>query len=255
MRRFIAFAGVVAIGVALLAVWGVARGGGGSESGTAAEIQPDVLLQLGPNTTYHRVERLYRRYGTGDAAPPKDGAYLPEWTETEMWATFDSEGGLAAFRSETRGLDGTLYARSELIDRDLIYQDADGTETRRFEGFGGSVTATSLQATYTEAVDAAAEAIAEPGVRSEMLGGAAVWVVEDRRPKESRPETNDSVTVTGYRIPHIADLDPVEEIRRQYILQAENRGVKSEVVIVSGDGTETVVESRERILLEVIQGP
>ena len=74
--------------------------------------------------------------------------------------------------------------------------------------------------------------------REDVLGTRRVLVVSDSR-EISRPWTS------------TADLSPVRDIRRHYIWPDEFFEVRYEVVMVSEDGTETVVESTEYEVFEV----
>ena len=210
-------------------------------------VQP-VLQQLGPNTTLHTVEVVHRRYGpAASQVPPEEG---PETIRSEGWMTFDDDGALVAVTAENRSTDGTLVSTATLEGDDLVFRNADGTERHRSVGFKQHTTVDTLIATIAEAtMNIYAKVMSQPDAPSADVGGRAAIALEQRRPRGSNGLPPEAV---GYQLPHVADLNPIEEVRREYVLPDEYRGVRSEVVIVSGDGTETVVESREWEVFEVI---
>jgi len=202
-----------------------------------------VLQQLAPGTTLHTVDVVYRRHGHD--TPPSEG---PQTQRSESWATFDGQGLLADWRQETRAVEGTLLGTAGLEGNDLVSYDAAGVERDRIDDFRLGLTVDSLKARIAEATTSSAAALAaQPDAPKTTLAGTSVLVLQDRR-QFSRP----TAIGEGYSIPHVADLNPVEEIRRQYVLPGEFRSMKSEVVIIGEDGTETVVESTEHQVLEVI---
>lgn len=222
------------------------------------EIDSAILRDLAPNSTLHTVTIVYRRYGPPDSGIPRD-KLPPEWTRNEAWMTFDATGAMSSYRGEVKDADtGILYATTTLEGDDLVSRNLDGTERadERVVGFRQSITVASLKASIGEAYDNTIKQVAAAKPRTETLGPEPVWVLEDAREFFRRPQpTVQSGVVRGYSLPYVVDLEPVQEIRRSYILPAEYRGVKSEVVIVSEDGTETVVESHERVVFEVIPAP
>lgn len=210
-------------------------------------VQP-VLQQLGPNTTFHMVEVVYRRYGDEAADVPSEEG--PETQRSESWTTFDDQGMLTAVRAENRTTDGALISSAALEADALVFRGADGIERHRAVGFRQGTTVDVLKARIADATMSTHKGITnQPGAPLVDLGGRAVLVLEERRPFT---RTGPPAEAPGFQLPYLADLNPVEEIRRQYILPDEYRSVRSEVVIVSEDGTETVVESREYAVFEVL---
>ena len=210
-------------------------------------VQP-VLQQLGPNTTLHTVEVVYRRYGAEAADVPQTEG--PETQHSEAWITFDDQGVVVAVTAENRSTDGTLISTAALEGDDLVLRYADGTERHRVAGFRQNTTVETLKARIADATTSIhTKVINQPNAPSANVGERAAIVLEDRRPftRTARP-----AEAAGFQLPYVWDLNPVEEVRRECVLPDEYRGVRSEVVIVSEDGTETVVESREYIVFEVI---
>ena len=236
-------------GIGLIAFLMV-RSGNEPGSGASQEvIDPvavsSVLQQLAPGTTLHTVEVVYRRHGP--ETPPEAG---PETLRTEAWVEFDETGALASYRSETRNAaDDTIFQTAALDGDDLVIYNADGTERKRIADFRLGLTVSSLKGRIAEAITKMADALAaQPDAPTTTLDGTSVRLLEERRPF-SRPP----IVGEGYSIPHVADLNAVEELRREYILPDASHELKTEVVIVGEDGTETVVESREHRVFEVVE--
>lgn len=221
---------------------------GGAESQGPIDpvtVQP-VLQQLGPNTTLHFVQTRYRRYGDEAAdVPVSEG---PETKRVEGWMTFDDQGVVADYLTEARTLDGTLIGRASREGENLVQLSADGLE-QGVSHLNENATAGRLRDRLAGlAMDNFARSSAESYTTDE-LDGRTVLVFEERRPVSGSGPPADA---PGFHLPYIADLNPVEEIRRTYVLADEYRQVRSEVVIVSADGMETVVESREYEVFEVL---
>ena len=202
-----------------------------------------VLQQLAPGTTLHMVDVNYRRHG-----PDTPAAEGPQTRRVESWATFDDQGALVDYREETRDMDGTLLGTATLDSDDLVRYDPSGLETRRIPNFRLGLTVDSLKASIVEAITNTAAALAaQLDAPTTTLGATSVLVLEERRQALRAPNRGE-----GYSIPYIADLNAVEELRLDYVLPDASHALKSEVVIVSEDGTETVVESRDHTVFEVI---
>lgn len=253
MRRLIVLAILplaVVAGYIGYAVW--PDGGAKSQVVVDPETVSPLLQNLAPGATFHTVTVGYRRYGP--AAPeilPENG---PEWTRNEVWLVFDDAGAVASYRGEARTIDGgDLYGTTALDGDDLVSRDENGVEVFRLPGFKGSLTVEALRASIEAATLGAAQEVADQNPPVQNVEGVDVQVLETRRALD-RTRLNQQAGVTGYSIPYIADLHPVEEVRRSYILPGEYREIKTEVVIVSEDGTETVVESHDRSVFEVIAG-
>ena len=195
-----------------------------------------VLEELGPGTTFHSVAVKYKRQRL-----PQDG--LPDWVREEITLTFDETGALAGYTLETRGLDGTLYRTTELEDGDIVSRTADGSEREKSLGAQladvPGITAEGYRSALMGAFAETENAVAAGDPREDVLGTRRVLVVSDSR-EISRPWTS------------TADLSPVRDIRRHYIWPDEFFEVRYEVVMVSEDGTETVVESTEYEVFEVL---
>lgn len=202
-----------------------------------------VLQQLAPGTTLHMVDVNYRRHG-----PDTPAAEGPQTRRVESWATFDDQGALVDYRQETRHMDGTLLGTSRLDRDDLVSYDAAGLETTRIPNLRLRLTVDDVKARLAEVITKTAVAIAaQPDAPTTTLGGTSVLVLEERRQFSRAPDRGE-----GYSIPHLADLNALEELRLDYVLPDASHALKSEVVIVGADGTETVVEGREHQVLEVV---
>ncbi len=211
-------------------------------------VQP-VLQQLGPGTTFHMVDVVYRRYGPAAADVPSSEG--PETRRIEYWISFDAQGALAALVIETRGTNGTLLTTGTLDGADLVFRDANGVETDRQANVRAGMTVDGVKASISTAITKSHEALlSHPNTPASEMMGRSVEVLEDRRPFRSGVPV--ATAGTGYEIPYVADLRPAEETRRSYVLLDEFRTIRSEVGIVSDDGTETIVESRDHEVFEVI---
>jgi len=210
-------------------------------------VQP-VLQQLGPGTTLHIVDVVYRRYGPAAAQIPASEG--PEQRRIEHWFTFDDQGALADVRIEIRDINGTLLTAGALDGEDLVFHDTTGSETKRQARVRGALTVEHLKRNISTAITKTHEALSNrPDAPTGDVDGRAVVILEDRRPLRVPVGPQG----TGFRIPQVADLNPVDEVRRAYVLPGEFRTLRSEVVIVGGDDTETVVESRHHEVFEVLQ--
>lgn len=209
-------------------------------------VQP-VLQQLGPNTTFHMVETIYRRYGAEAADVP--GSEGPETQRSEAWITFDERGALLECRAETRSVDGAVVSTATLEGDDLVLRTADGTERHRAPGFRQNTTVDTMKTTIATATERSYERASNEPFTAGQVGGQVSLVFEVRRPiaRSGAP-----AEAEGFQLPYVADLSAVEEVRRQYILPGEYRSVRSEIAVVGRDGAETVVESREYLVFEVV---
>lgn len=213
-------------------------------------VQP-VLQQLGPGTTFHMADVVYRRYGPAAAEIPSSEG--PETRRIEYWISFDAQGALAAFLIETRDTNGTLLTTGTLDGDDLVFRDANSVETDRQANVRAAVTVDGVKASISTAITRSNEALSNrPAAPASEMMGRPVVVVEDRRPFRNGLPGRKETDSTGYEIPYVADLNPVDEIRRSYVLPDQFRTLRSEVVIVGEHGTETVVESRDHQVFEVI---
>lgn len=208
-----------------------------------------ILKQLAPGATVHRVDVVYRRQGPVQAQVEDQHGYLPETVRSESWLTFDDHGALASFRGEIRRLDGTLVATSGVDEGDLVTWNAVGEETARIPGFSSRQTLERLIKKVATATLNTAGRLAESKASTVQLDGVELQVVESSRVIQA-PE--DSMQYEGYALPFTKDLAPVAEVRRVYVLPAEFRTTRSEVAVIGEDGTETIVESHEHQVFEVL---
>lgn len=265
MRRF-AFIALLALAVSAGYIAWTLWPDGRVDSQVAFDPKVDspILRELAPGTTLHTVTIIFRRHGPVGPLIPID-TYRPERTRNEVWMTFDATGAVSAYYGEVWGVDDNLlYATASLDGADLVVTDSDGNEREdeRIAGFVQSITLESLRASIEEAYDNTIKGLAAAEPRMEALGSETVLVLEDSRtfarprsPVVSSGGAGGPIAAGGYSIPYVADLDPMEEIRRLYVLSDQYRGVKSEVAIIGADGNETVIESREYVVFEVISGP
>ena len=210
------------------------------------EAQP-ILQQLGPNTTFHTIKVVYRRYGgAANQVPAEEG---PQTVRSEGWLTFDDQGAVHTVRAENRANDGTVVSTAVLEGNDLVFRNADGTERGRLSNFAEYMNVGVLRERIAGAAVATYSRIGQETAPSVDLDERTVLVLEARSPDRNvdRPSN-----VVGFELPYTADLDGVEKIQRQYVLPDEYRGVRSEVVILDDRGVETVIESQVWEVFEVI---
>jgi hypothetical protein len=220
------------------------------------DVDSAVLTDLGPGTTLHTVTVIYRRYGPEDSGVPRR-TLPPEKAKNETWISFDATGAMASYLGEVRDMDGTLYASARLEGDDLVSRNPDGTErlSEHVRGFRQSMTVDSAKASLRAAYMATFGAVAGKGdAGTTEINSTPVLVVETSHLSASTPQPvlSTSAQQTGYKIPYVADLDLTEIIQRSYVLPNEYRSARSETVVMSEDGTETVVESRDYTVLEAI---
>jgi hypothetical protein len=247
-RRHLAVTISVAIFVGVAAMWAMWPSKGADSQEVFDPFANDpVLLQLAPGTTFHMIEEVYRRYGAKAAeVPSREG---PETQRTEAWLTFDERGNLLSARAETRGVDGALLSTVALEGADLVLRYAGGEERHRRVDFKQATTVEALKDTIAAASMVAYGKTADQREPLVDYGAQRVHVVEQRSPHQGRDLPKG---VVGYHLPYVSDLDAVDEIRREYVLPDSYRMIRSERVVVAADGTETVVESREYRVLEVL---
>lgn len=245
-----ALAAVVAIAVGVF-VWALVVTRGSDATPQPPDIDA-VLAELGPGTTVHMLNVRYRRYGPAEEIYaryfPESG---PETLTNETWLEFDEDGKLVDVHTESRREDGSVYRRTKFEDGEMIEEDGDGVEVeRRPLGFslGGSVE--ELRQTYRDAIEQGIARLDEyPDAPSVTLHDIEVLVLETRR---EFTRTLSPASASSFSAPYLYDLQPVEEIRRSYVLPDGRWGLRSEIVVIGADGTETVVESTDHLVFEVI---
>jgi hypothetical protein len=164
--------------------------------------------------------------------------------------TFDQQGNVVTLQGETAGTDRKRLTTTVLDDDDAVILSVDGSERRRFSAARSQVTVEEIRAGLSQgALDSYAAATGWPDARTYDLDGREVILLEDRRPFTG---TAPNAEAPGFQLPYVTDLDPVEVVRRRYVDAAEYWEVKSEILVVGADGTETVVESHGYDVFEVI---
>ena len=223
--------------------------GGGSSK--PANVSLNVLDDLQPGTTLHVKSTHFQRHGPAEEVLKLSESYQPETVYNETWITFDENGNATAVLAETKGEDRTLYGSTRTDGSDIVYEDAHGKETRRISGQLEGMTVENVRAAYVEAQSESLALLAQhpdaPVVKIESVETRAIET--QRRPVTGLAQ---DVTPGNYVSVYEFDLQPVEEIRRSYI-SPEGVGLRSEVVVVDANGTETVVERMETTY-EVILG-
>ncbi len=240
---------------------------------TAADLEAQIISQLGPDVTLHGIEEAYRRHGPVAqrlAEEPSD-FYLPEVVVTEGWLSFDASGNFVALKSQSRALDGTIYQEAWIEDGEFVVRDVVTGVERRFPHRqpGSLETAESYKAFQLKAALAWFDEILDgttSTLHETLLDGEPVWVVERSRPVAERfssaiPEETVSADrrmmfgASGplqYTLPYVADLDLQEEVLRWTIRQSDHFLVREEVIGIESDGQEYLLASRERILYEIV---
>lgn len=254
--------GLLGIGLVAAAVFLLVIRNGQSESSSAvagpvAEDLVPLLRELAPGTTYHALEQRFRRHGPAAAEIQLSEHYLPETSLMEVWITFDAEGNLDSYIGETRGLDGTVYARTRLDGSDLVHEDAAGNETMRIPDLRSLFTVDTFRTALSQGFAEGITSLESRPHASDTLDGRPVEVLEDRR--DLNPDgaaqsfgVGDSGWSRGYSIPFTEDLRPVQEIRRYFMLADEKRQVKSAIAVVDVAGVETVIETTDELVFEVL---
>ncbi len=224
----------------------------------AGESVSPILDQLAPNTTLHTLEIEYRRHGPASDTIRAKGHPEPEALYAEMWLQFDESGKLFHLRAEKRGLDGTVYSRTASEGADMVFFGPSGEESRRLRGALDVIDVESLKTAIADGfARAAAEMDAEPDAPTQTLDGILVKVLENRRELRSTrsvatEQPEGGATIEGFTIPYIVDLNPVARIERSYMSVEERREILWEIVAVDAMGKETVVESKEPLVVEVL---
>ena len=226
------------------AVCSAAAGGQVANPAAISSAQED----LAPGAILHTVAIVYRRKGGPPA--PVEADESPECSTTEEWMEFDDAGSLASYDGERRDIDGPLSQTWKLEGDDLIFRYPDGAEIGRTVGFKSRHTVQSEKDGKSRVMALASDALADHPNAPIALGSEQVLVLEERRFLPPRQPYDPSAT--GYTNPFIADLVPRERVLRSYILPSVPFMVKSEVLIIGEDGEETVAESMEFRVFEVI---
>ena len=221
--------------------------GGGSTPRIA-----NVLEELQPGTTLHTVDVKYRRYGPAAEIYaqhfPDNG---PETLRHETWMEFDEDGNLVSIRGESRLDDGTIYSRTRTDGTDVIVEDANGAEQSRRKIMINEISVEGAKKAYARAVGETAAALSEhPDAPTVVLRNTQVRVIEERR---EFTRTLQPASPNSYSAPYLYDLQPVEEIRRSFVALDGSVGYRSEIAVVGQDGTETVVESTDHLVMEILR--
>lgn len=202
------------------------------------------------------VDVVYRRYGpAATQIPASEG---PETRRIETWLSFDDQGDLEALRIESRDANGRILSTGTLEGSELVFRDANGDAAPGTTA-RPNLTVDGLKESIVQAITVNRDVLSKnPNAPTSAVRGSSVLLVEKRRafPNSIRTGADtaglaEGVSRSGFEIPFVGDLNPTEEIRRSYVLPDEFRTLKTEVV-VSADGKETIVESRDHEIFEVI---
>ena len=221
-------------------------GGGGS---TGGRISTDVINELQPGTTLHMLEIHYQRHGPAEDILKLSESYQPETVRNESRITFDEDGKLKDLRAESRTEDGELLASTRLENGSLV-SEPDPLEGG-FDTNVSGLTPESLKARLRDALAQTKSAIeAHPDAPKVTIRGMTTLQIEQSR----RPWTfaQGEITPGNYVSTYVHDLHPIEQVRRQYVLPDGSYSLRSEWVAIDADGRETIIESWDHLVFEVL---
>ena len=210
------------------------------------------IRDLQPGMTVHTIEEKYRRYG------PAADIYAEHFPEngserqtTEAWWVFDEDGGLADFRSETRTEEGALHASATMEEADIVHRDADGVETWRIPGTYDTTAVDLFRERIIDGFDQLQEELDEHSdAPLVILDGTEFLLIENR--SAFTWGSNGPAAPSSFSAPYFFGLHPVEMIHRQYVSPTLSR-YRSEDWAVNSDGVETLLESSDSVLLEILK--
>lgn len=238
---------VVLAGMTLAAVLGLTAACGGD----SRTVVSNDLDGLEPGTTLHTVAVQYLRHGPAADIYARRPDYQPETLYSETWLEFDDAGALASMRSELRDEEGTLHAVTRSDGDDVVYADSNGIEEHRSLGVLADLSVATYRARVRDAFEQVLAALEEePDAPVVTLRSVELRVLEERRPFTRVPL---EASPTSYQVPYVYDLNPVEQITRQYVSPDESRGFRYEEAVVDAAGTETVIEYMDHLVVEILR--
>lgn len=211
----------------------------------------NVLEELQPGTTLHTVDVRYRRYGpAAEIYAQHFPDYGPETLRRETWMEFDEDGNPVSIRGESRLEDGTIHTVTRTDGTDVVVEDRNGVEQSRYSIMMNELTVETYRDSYARAIDETVAALDEhPDAPTVTLRNTQMRVIEERR---EFTRTLHPASASSYSAPYLYDLKPVEEIRRSYVVLDGSAGYRSEIAVVGDDGTETVIEYTDRLVVEIL---
>lgn len=221
-------------------------GGGSSSNG---RISTNVVNELQPGTTLHMIGVHYQRHGPAEEVLKMSESYQPETLRTESWTTFDKNGKLSDLRSESKTKDGKVFASSRLEDGQVI-SDTKGVEDDHRTDLS-DLTLETVRARLQEAAESTKSAIAaHPNAPTVTIRGMRTLEIEQsRRPWAFQ---QGEISPGNYVSTYVYDLHPAEDVRREYVLPDGSYSLRSEWVAIDADGTETIIESWDHLVFEVL---
>jgi hypothetical protein len=132
---------------------------------------------------------------------------------------------------------------------DIVYEDAQGVELDRLDWPLHGMTVATFKEAQVRAMQA--ELDAHPDAQLVTLEGIEFRLIENR--SEFSRQVMGPASPHSFSAPYLYDLQPVEEISRDYYSTNVARSFRSEVWVVDAAGVETLVEYTDEIVHEVLE--